>query len=120
MKFIRRKNNQLVLEEIDLKTSTAIARAITMKPELVHTRIHQVVNASDYGQLLRSFISMGESPSQWTLLSIAKRALTSSQFLSVEAAAPARGKVLECPAQVVVLAALAAPTALRDLDLVTL
>jgi len=54
MKLIRRKNNQLVLEEIDLKTSTAIARAITMKPELVHTRIHQVVNASDYGQLLRS------------------------------------------------------------------
>ena len=54
MKFIRRKNNQLVLEEIDLKTSTSIARAITMKPELVHTRIHQVVNASDYGQLLRS------------------------------------------------------------------
>jgi hypothetical protein len=54
MKLIRRKNNQLVLEEIDLKTSTAIARAITMKPELVHTRIHQVVNASDFGQLLRS------------------------------------------------------------------
>ena len=54
MKLIRRKHGELVLEEIDLKTSTAIARAITMKPELVHTRIHQVVNASDYGQLLRS------------------------------------------------------------------
>ena len=54
MKLIRRNNNQLVLEEIDLKTSTAIARAITMKPELVHTRIHQVVNASDFGKLLRS------------------------------------------------------------------
>ena len=54
MKLIRRKHGELVLEEIDLKTSTAIARAITMKPELVHTRIDQVVNASDYGQLLRS------------------------------------------------------------------
>ena len=53
MKLIRRKHGELVLEEIDLKSSTAIARAITMKPELVHTRIHQVVNASDYGQLLR-------------------------------------------------------------------
>ena len=54
MKLIRRKQNELVLVEIDLKTPTAIARAITMKPELVHTRIHQVVNASDYGHLLRA------------------------------------------------------------------
>ena len=54
MKLIRRKNNQLVLEEIDLRTPNAIARAITMKPELVNTSIHQVVNASDFGKLLRS------------------------------------------------------------------
>ena len=52
MKLIRRKNNQLVLEEIDLKSPHAIARAITMKPELGNTRIHQVINASDYAQLL--------------------------------------------------------------------
>ena len=54
MKLIQRRQNELVLVEVDLKTSTAIARAITMKPELVHTRIHQVVNASDFCQLLRS------------------------------------------------------------------
>ena len=54
MKLIRRKNNQLVLEEIDLRTPNAIARAITMKPELVSTRIHQLVNASDYGHLLKA------------------------------------------------------------------
>ena len=54
MKLIRRKHGELVLEEVDLKTPTAIARAITMKPELVRTRIHQVVNASDYGHLLRA------------------------------------------------------------------
>ena len=54
MKLIRRKQNELVLEEIDLKTPNAIARAITMKPELVRTSIHQVVNATDYGHLLRA------------------------------------------------------------------
>ena len=54
MKLIRRKNNQLVLEDIDLRTPNAIARAITMKPELVNTSIHQVVNATDYGQLLKA------------------------------------------------------------------
>ena len=54
MKLIRRKHGELVLEEIDLKTPNAIARAITMKPELVRTSIHQVVNATDYGHLLRA------------------------------------------------------------------
>ena len=54
MKLIQRKQNELVLVEIDLKTPNAIARAITMKPELVHTRIHQVINAADYGHLLRA------------------------------------------------------------------
>ena len=54
MKLIRRKQNELVLEDIDLKTPTAIARAITMKPELVRTSIHQIVNATDYGHLLRA------------------------------------------------------------------
>ena len=54
MKLIRRKQNALVLEDIDLRTPQAIARAITMKPELVRTSIHQVVNATDYGHLLRA------------------------------------------------------------------
>ena len=54
MKLIQRKQNELVLVEIDLKTPNAIARAITMKPELVRTSIHQVVNATDYGHLLRA------------------------------------------------------------------
>jgi len=53
MKLIQRKQNELVLAEVDLKTPTAIARAIT-KPELVRTRIHQVINASDFGQLLKA------------------------------------------------------------------
>ena len=36
------------------KSISAIARAITMKPELVRTSIHQVVNATDYGHLLKA------------------------------------------------------------------
>lgn len=54
MKLIRRKNNALVLEDILLNTATAIARAITMKPDVVKTRIHQVVNASDYAVLVKT------------------------------------------------------------------
>ena len=54
MKLIRRKDNALVLEDIPLNTSTAIARAITMKPEVIRTRIHQIVNASDYGLLIKT------------------------------------------------------------------
>ena len=54
MKLIRRKNNALVLDDIPLNTTTAIARAITMKPGVIRTRIHQVVNASDYAMLVKT------------------------------------------------------------------
>ena len=54
MKLIRRKNNALVLEDIPLNTVTAIARALTMKPDVLKTRIHQVVNASDYAALVKA------------------------------------------------------------------
>ena len=54
MKILRQKNDALVIEEVPLNTTTAIARAIQTRPELVKTTIHQVVNDSDFRGLLRS------------------------------------------------------------------
>ena len=58
MKLIRRKHNALVLEDIQLSTATAFARAITSKPDVVKTRIHQVVNASDYAALVKALTAI--------------------------------------------------------------
>jgi hypothetical protein len=54
MKILRQKNNALVIEEVPLNTTTAIARAISARPELVKTQIHQVINDSDFRGLLKS------------------------------------------------------------------
>lgn len=58
MKRICRKHNALVLGDILLNMTIAIARAITAKPELVKTRIHQVIDTSDYAVLVKTLTAI--------------------------------------------------------------
>ena len=54
MKILRKVRGELVLQEVDLKTTSAFAKAITT-PNLVQSTLSTVTTSADYAKLLDSF-----------------------------------------------------------------
>jgi len=52
MKFFRNLRNQRQIVEVDLRTPTTFARAITQN-QIVHTDIKQVLTTTDHNALLK-------------------------------------------------------------------